>query len=54
MSNIKRLCRVCMVNDWNGNLIPIFQDAGNRTALDIFTISGVQVWLRIRFLGKLF
>ncbi|KAL7037037.1 hypothetical protein ACKWTF_009045 [Chironomus riparius] len=43
MNNVKRLCRVCMANDWNGNLMPIFQDAGNRTASDIFTISGVQV-----------
>lgn len=44
MNSVKRLCRVCMVNEWSTNLLPIFQDqTGNATASDIFLITGVQV-----------
>lgn len=43
MNNVKRLCRVCMAMEWNGNLVPIFQDNDDQTGSDIFLISGVEV-----------
>lgn len=42
MNNLKKLCRVCMINEFSENLVPIFQ-GDNTTGTDIFLITGVEV-----------